>query len=170
MYCFVAVVIMHTLHPGAKHLQLPFYNTLEDHYNVISQYYQLPSLSLRGAIWQGLVNNWEGYTAKDIFIGMETVSQRHLNELGHKYLTDLAVGLVQQTYQEVLLQPYTLAGRYGTASGVLAVTQQLCGTARQVALCVRMPAAFTSMSPAVTIVHNTCRCLQKYLESKPTHH
>lgn len=46
---------------------MPFYHTIEDHYGVLSQYYELPWLSLRNAVWQGLVQDVPGFRAQDLF-------------------------------------------------------------------------------------------------------
>jgi hypothetical protein len=43
-----AVVVANFLHAGASSKGgLPFFHTIEDHYGVIAQYYQLPWLSFR---------------------------------------------------------------------------------------------------------------------------
>jgi hypothetical protein len=58
-------------------------------------------------VWQGLVNDWEGFTVGDMFIPGD---QRHPNERGHKYMADLVVGLVQQTVWDLVLNPFLAAG------------------------------------------------------------
>lgn len=103
-------MIVNALQPGVQHLKLPYYHTVEDHYGVMTQYYQLPWLSLRNSVWQGLLNNQKGFGVKDIFIPMERITQKHLSDLGHKYLADLAVELIQQTFADLLLQPLALEG------------------------------------------------------------
>lgn len=42
-----AVVVTNFLQAGVKANNLPFYHTIEDHFGVIAQYYQLPWLSFR---------------------------------------------------------------------------------------------------------------------------
>jgi hypothetical protein len=42
-----AVVVTNFLQSGVKDRGLPFYHTIEDHFGVIVQYYQLPWLSFR---------------------------------------------------------------------------------------------------------------------------
>lgn len=106
-----AVVLINFLHADIKKNGLPFYHSIEDHYGVLAQYYQLPWLSVRDAVWHGLVNDWEGFRVQDIFLASNT-HQRHPNELGHKYMADLAVALIQQTYLERMLLPLTPAGRW----------------------------------------------------------
>jgi hypothetical protein len=72
----------------------------------------------RDAVWHGMVNDWEGFRAEEIFLqahnatGAHNASgrQQHPSELGHSYMADLAVGLLQQTYLELMLQPLTTAG------------------------------------------------------------
>lgn len=47
-----AVVIMNALPSNASRAALPFWQSGEDYYSVLSQYYSLPSLSMRDAIWR----------------------------------------------------------------------------------------------------------------------
>lgn len=111
---------------------LPFYHTIEDHFGVVAQYYELPWLSLRNALWQGLSNSWVGVSPHDIFqirnsthhshpqqqqsqqqTQQHQKQQRQLRQQpihlpsaqGHKHMADLAVGLLQQTYLQQLLRP-----------------------------------------------------------------
>ncbi|WIA15472.1 hypothetical protein OEZ85_002112 [Tetradesmus obliquus] len=118
-----AVVVTNFLQAGVKANNLPFYHTIEDHFGVIAQYYQLPWLSFRDAVWHGMVNNWQGFRAEDIFLPgaahnatgaqqqqqQQQQQQHYPSELGHAYMADLAVGLLQQTYLGLMLQPLTPA-------------------------------------------------------------
>jgi len=100
---------MNFLHSDVMSSKLLFYRTIEDHYGVVAQYYQLPWLSVRDAVWQGLVNGWEGFKLEEILTHSE--QHGHLpNELGHRYMADLAVALIQQAFVEKMLQPFNPAG------------------------------------------------------------
>jgi hypothetical protein len=128
---------------GASHKQqqrqgLPFYYTIEDHFGVVAQYYELPWLSVRNALWQGLTNSWPGLSAQEVFHTRNNTHQPHPqqhqpqqqqqqpqqqqqqqqqqrqlqkqpihlpNTQGHKFMADLAVSLLQQTYLQQLLRP-----------------------------------------------------------------
>lgn len=124
----------------------PFYHTIEDHYGVVAQYYELPCLSLRNAAWQGLLHGWEGFSTRELFADdakslkhdQQSNKQRHQQQhtqqsnssrkhesqpssqqqqqrrpqadplptaLGHKYMADLAVSLLQRTFVHELLRP-----------------------------------------------------------------
>ena len=77
---------------------------VEDHYNVLAQYYSLPALSLRDAMWHQSpdLSKTPDYMLED---------QRHPNVLGHHYMADLAVGLIQHTIEQMLLHPIELSGK-----------------------------------------------------------
>jgi len=111
---------------GKQLQEAPFYHTIEDHYGVVAQYYDLPWLSLRNAVWQGLVAGLEGFKPQDLFTEaklhstsrtkqqQETRNSKQLqqqpryylpNALCHKYMADLAVGLLQQTFVQQMLRP-----------------------------------------------------------------
>jgi hypothetical protein len=72
----------------------------EDQYGVIAQYYSLPWLSLRDVVYRKLMAEAPRFKATDMFLAGD---ERHPNALGHKYIADLAVGLVQQTFLDSLL-------------------------------------------------------------------
>ncbi|KAF8057926.1 hypothetical protein HT031_005872 [Scenedesmus sp. PABB004] len=99
-----AVVVMNSLQTGAKARGLAFYETSEDHYGVLAQYYGLPWLSVRAAVWQGLMAGWPGFGVADFFLAGEA-EQRHPNERGHAYMADLAITLLQQAYADMMLGP-----------------------------------------------------------------
>jgi lysophospholipase L1-like esterase len=46
-----AVVLVHALPSNASRAGLPFWASEEDHYGVLAQYYDVPSLSVRDAVW-----------------------------------------------------------------------------------------------------------------------
>jgi hypothetical protein len=64
------------LRKGAKQQQqqqqkgVPFYHTVEDHFGVVAQYYELPWLSLRNSIWQGMLHNLDRFQAQQLFAGI----------------------------------------------------------------------------------------------------
>lgn len=74
----------------------------EDQYGVLAQYYGLPWLSYRNAVWHGLMQDLPGYRRYEMFPAED---ERHPTALGHKYMADIAVNLVQQTYVDSLLVP-----------------------------------------------------------------
>jgi hypothetical protein len=57
-----------------------------------------------------MTNYWQGFTAEELFLSSEGAHQHHPSELGHSYMADLAVGLLQHTYLELMLQPLTQDG------------------------------------------------------------
>uniref|UniRef100_A0A383WNE5 SGNH hydrolase-type esterase domain-containing protein n=1 Tax=Tetradesmus obliquus TaxID=3088 RepID=A0A383WNE5_TETOB len=95
-----AVVLMEFLATDAKQKGLPFYATAEDQYGVLAQYYGLPWLSYRNLVWQGLMQDTPGFSRFELFPPDE---QRHPTPLGHRYMADIAVHLLQQTYIDSVL-------------------------------------------------------------------
>jgi hypothetical protein len=110
--------------------RLLFHHTIEDHFGVVAQYYELPWLSVRNAVWQGLANGWEGFRPQELFTeaqhpqySQQQQPKQHQDAaspnqqqqqqqatylpstLYHKYMADLAVHLLQQTYLQQMLRP-----------------------------------------------------------------
>lgn len=63
---------------------------------MLAQYYQLPWLSMRDAMWHEVVAAAPGFTVPEIYPEQEQDMQRHPSELGHKYMADVAVAMMQQ--------------------------------------------------------------------------
>jgi hypothetical protein len=165
--------------------QQPFYHTIEDHFGVVAQFYELQWLSVRNAAWQGLAHGWEGFRLQELFTevkhpghphrsqqqqqqqkqqqhhkqqqphaaastnpapsaqqqnhqqpqnqqqqqqqGASPVTSRHLQQqasllpstLNHKYMADLAVHLLQQTFLQQLLRPLGPSDAAAAADGEL---------------------------------------------------
>jgi hypothetical protein len=78
-----------------------FWWTVQDHYGVLASYYQLPWLSMRDAMWHEVVAEAPGFTIPDIYPAQEQDMQRHPSELGHKYMADAAVAMMQQVGAEM---------------------------------------------------------------------
>jgi hypothetical protein len=128
-----------------------FYESAEDHYGVVGQFYALATLSLRNAVWQAAVFGLPGFRAHDLFVldpaaaataaaggggllQQHSRTQHHSNSssgspgrppahprapsaLAHRYLGDLAIALVQQTYVQQLLAPLPPGDDDGAPAG-----------------------------------------------------
>ena len=92
-----AMVVVHSWKPclaNAESGVSQFYaSKTEQEYDVLLQYYSLPWVSLRNAIYHAAQRNLSGFTREEVFAPDCT----HPNVLGHKYIADLLVYLVQQT-------------------------------------------------------------------------
>jgi hypothetical protein len=76
-----------------------------------------------------MTNNWQGFRAEELFMSPEGAHPHHPSELGHSYMADLAVGLLQQTYLELMLQPLTQEGEGSFPDHVQLLLQVLPGCA-----------------------------------------
>lgn len=74
----------------------------EDHYGVLAQYYSLPWLSYRNAVWHGLMADVPGFRRSQIFPPDE---ERHPTPLGHRYIADMTIHLLQTAFLDGLLTP-----------------------------------------------------------------
>jgi hypothetical protein len=97
-----AVVLMQALATDIVKARQPFHMTVEDHYGVLAQYFGVGWLSMRDACFRGLVAGWDGLRADQVF---QPGDERHPSEVGHKYMADLAVTLLQRIYLDLLLGP-----------------------------------------------------------------
>lgn len=80
-----------------------FFSTPEDNYGNLAQYYDIPTVSFRNAMWQLGDNgrdgaSWEDFLADD---------RLHPNDLGHKLISDMVIYLLQQTAVDLLVNPLT---------------------------------------------------------------
>ncbi|GBF91603.1 hypothetical protein Rsub_04343 [Raphidocelis subcapitata] len=82
-----------------------FYSTPEDTYGNLAQYYDIPAISFRDALWQLGDNNRDGATWED-FMGDDRL---HPNDKGHQLMADMVVFLIQQTALDLLMHPLTQA-------------------------------------------------------------
>lgn len=90
-------VLLQVLPQGIRATDSPmFWWSVQDHYGVLAQYYQLPWLSMRDAMWHEVVSGAAGFTVREIYPEQEQDMQRHPSELGHKYMADAAVAMMQQ--------------------------------------------------------------------------
>jgi hypothetical protein len=55
----------------------------EDQYGVLAQYYGLPWLSFRNAVWQGLLADRPGFSRLQLF-PLDEAEERHPTALGHR--------------------------------------------------------------------------------------
>jgi hypothetical protein len=92
-----AVVLVHLLPTDAHRLGTPFYASAETDYDVLARYYGLASVSLRAALWQRLAAAQPGFSRNDVFPPSE---ERHPTPLGHRYVADLIVWLLQRAVLE----------------------------------------------------------------------
>ena len=74
-----------------------FASKTEQEYDVLLQYYSLPWVSLRNAVYHAAQRNVTGLTKEDIFVLEPHGPCTHPNTVGHKYIADLLVYLIQQT-------------------------------------------------------------------------
>lgn len=75
---------------------------------MLAQYYQLPWLSMRNAVFHEVLVGAPGFSTRDIYPEAEQDMQRHPNELGHKHMADVAVTLVQAVFEDMMLAPISL--------------------------------------------------------------
>ena len=99
-----AVVVVHSWKPclaGAgtdlDEVSPFFASKTEQAYDVLLQYYSLPWVSLRNAVYHAAQRSMPGFTKEDIFVRDPQGPCTHPNALGHKYIADLLVYLIQQT-------------------------------------------------------------------------
>ncbi|KIZ07114.1 hypothetical protein MNEG_0835 [Monoraphidium neglectum] len=82
-----------------------FFATPEDNYGNLAQYYDIPTISFRDALWQLGDNGRDGMSWDD-FMGPDRL---HPNDRGHQLMADMVIYLLQQTAVDLLLRPVTLA-------------------------------------------------------------
>ncbi|GBF91596.1 hypothetical protein Rsub_04336 [Raphidocelis subcapitata] len=82
-----------------------FYSTPEDTYGNLAQYYDIPTISYRDALWQLGDNNLRGMAWSDFLAD----DRLHPNDRGHRLMADMVIYLVQQAALDVLLHPVTPA-------------------------------------------------------------
>ena len=63
---------------------------------------------MRDALWHEVMTGAPGFTGGEIYPPQEQTLARHPSELGHKYMADVAVGMIQQAYVAHLLEPMDL--------------------------------------------------------------
>ncbi|KAK9823328.1 hypothetical protein WJX72_001962 [[Myrmecia] bisecta] len=91
------------LHHWSVYVNAPnFFDSLEDVVNIVVQYYGLPALSFRNALYHSMMANVEGYQHQQVYCDAV-----HPNKLGHRYLADLVIGFLQDAAAEVLQKPLT---------------------------------------------------------------
>jgi hypothetical protein len=88
--------------------QASFHATLEDIYGAQAQYYDLPWLSWRNAMWRLADQHKYGYNWTDF---MWDADFMHPIDPGMAAIADMAVHLVQQTALGLLLHPLSRADR-----------------------------------------------------------
>jgi len=101
-----AVVMLQAMPDGVTKDPYPegFYKTVEDVYGALAQYYDVPWLSLRTAVYADIM--WKRVPGFD-FKSFLSFDQVHPNDLGHRYLSDMVVWLLQQTALGLLMSPYS---------------------------------------------------------------
>ncbi|KAI8469583.1 MAG: SGNH hydrolase-type esterase domain-containing protein [Monoraphidium minutum] len=82
-----------------------FWSTPEDNYGNLAQYYDIPTLSFRDALWQLGDNGRDGMSWDD-FMGSDRL---HPNDRGHRLMSDMVVYLLQQTAVDLLVHPLSAA-------------------------------------------------------------
>ncbi|KAF6266240.1 hypothetical protein COO60DRAFT_1632898 [Scenedesmus sp. NREL 46B-D3] len=102
-----AVVLMQLMPKGmafahGSREKVPFHGTLEDIYGAQAQYYDLPWLSFRNAMWRMSELHIHGYNWTDF---MWDVDFMHPIDPGMAAIADMAVHLLQQTAMGLLLHP-----------------------------------------------------------------
>eukprot|EP00879_Flechtneria_rotunda_P016086 GHRR01016827.1.p1 GENE.GHRR01016827.1~~GHRR01016827.1.p1 ORF type:complete len:534 (+),score=145.77 GHRR01016827.1:354-1955(+) len=93
--------------PGSRE-KVPFYATLEDIYGAQAQYYDLPWLSYRNAMWRLTELHTYGYNWTDF---MWDVDFMHPIDSGMAAISDMVAHLIQQTALGLLLTPLGRADR-----------------------------------------------------------
>jgi len=99
------ICLLQVLPQGIRASAPPFWWSVQDHYGVLAQYYQLPWLSMRDAMWHEVVACAPGFAVPEIYPEQEQDMQRHPSELGHKYMADVAVAMMQQVGLQLTLEP-----------------------------------------------------------------
>ncbi|GAX83233.1 hypothetical protein CEUSTIGMA_g10659.t1 [Chlamydomonas eustigma] len=82
-----------------------FHESSEDQYGSMAQYYSVPWLSYRNAVWHDVEHptpshphgNWESISPDHV----------HPNDLGHRMVKDLVVWLITQTAIDLVLNPFS---------------------------------------------------------------
>ena len=82
-----------------------FFATPEDNYGNLAQYYDVPAISFRDAMWQLGDNGRDGMAWADFMAD----DRLHPKDAGHKYMADMVVYLLQQTAVDLLVHPLTPA-------------------------------------------------------------
>ncbi|KAG2431193.1 hypothetical protein HXX76_009721 [Chlamydomonas incerta] len=83
-------------------LYVPFYNTPEDAYGAVSQYYDVPGLSMRTALYRLAV-----HLQREGFLWEQTFQDIHPGVHGHRCVADLPIYLLQQVALGLLLRPFS---------------------------------------------------------------
>eukprot|EP00884_Botryococcus_braunii_P006401 jgi/Botrbrau1/15762/Bobra.4_1s0126.1 len=93
-----AVIYMHAWIPG-------FFNSsfaglmVEDETGILGKYYQLPSISMRSCLYRSYIENVPGFREQDF-----TCTGSSLNYLGHRYVADMLISMLQDEAAQVLFQ------------------------------------------------------------------
>ncbi|KAI8475679.1 MAG: SGNH hydrolase-type esterase domain-containing protein [Monoraphidium minutum] len=91
-----------------------FYSTPEDNYGNLAQYYGIPALSFRDALWQLGDNGRDGADWGDFLAN----DRLHPNDRGHKLMADMVVFLLQQTAADLLVHPLSASERAAAAAAL----------------------------------------------------
>eukprot|EP00195_Chlamydomonas_chlamydogama_P012413 CAMPEP_0202908854 /NCGR_PEP_ID=MMETSP1392-20130828/47410_1 /ASSEMBLY_ACC=CAM_ASM_000868 /TAXON_ID=225041 /ORGANISM="Chlamydomonas chlamydogama, Strain SAG 11-48b" /LENGTH=503 /DNA_ID=CAMNT_0049598371 /DNA_START=225 /DNA_END=1732 /DNA_ORIENTATION=- len=91
-----------TVTPTLSH----FYRNAEDHYNVLAQYYGLPSLSLRNALFHAAASSQQGFMVDEVLPSQHGI-RIHPNDRGMKYIADVVVHAVQQALLSLALEGFS---------------------------------------------------------------
>ncbi|GIL89726.1 hypothetical protein Vretimale_16617 [Volvox reticuliferus] len=78
----------------------PFFHTSDDLEGALSGYYDIPSISLRNALYP-----LAALYPTDGFLWNQTYGDTHPGDSGHKIIADLAVHLIQETARDLQLDP-----------------------------------------------------------------
>lgn len=89
-----------------KSVVVPFYSSMEEAYTQLAQFYGLPSISVRNALYHKVATGQPGFRAEEIFAD----GVLHPNDYGMRMLADLLVYLVQRTLTDMALIPLDEAG------------------------------------------------------------
>lgn len=83
-----AVLVVHWYSPILNHGT--FWDTAEDELEVLLNYYQVPSLSWRNAMFKSMAAEEEGFSYEQMYC-----DSVHPNTLGHRYLSDIVIARLQ---------------------------------------------------------------------------
>ncbi|MEW5300626.1 MAG: hypothetical protein WDW36_003541 [Sanguina aurantia] len=82
--------------------KIEFIHTTEDAMGVLAQYYGMPTISMRNALWLKQRQAEPGFGLE-----MRMADQWHLNELGHLYLADMLAWLVKHGLEQLCMRALT---------------------------------------------------------------
>ncbi|GIL60967.1 hypothetical protein Vafri_15762 [Volvox africanus] len=94
-----AVVLVQVPHVHLSYFD-PFFRTSEDLEGAVAAYYDIPTVSLRDALYPLNVHRPQAG-----FLWAQTYNEHHPGDAGHKALADLAVHLIQETVLGLLSYP-----------------------------------------------------------------